>query len=68
MVENVKGIIGLNVYNIVTILDDKAYTLAMAAYFLSELRRQNITKKSRPTFDNLVDSLPIRQAKRNKLF
>ena len=48
--------------------DDKAYTLAMAAYFLSELRRQNITKRSKPTFTNLVDRLPIRQAKRNKLF
>ena len=48
--------------------DDKAYTLAMAAYFLSELRRQNIVKRTRPSAGNIASILPIRQAKRNKLF
>ena len=48
--------------------DDKSYCLAMAAYFLSELRRENITKKKRADIKSLVDLLPMRQGKVNRMF
>ena len=48
--------------------DDKAYTMAMAAYFLSELRRENITKRKRIDTTSLVNALPIKQGKRKTLF
>ena len=49
-------------------MDDKAYCLAMAAYFLSELRRENITKKKKTDIRSLVDLLPMRQGKVNRMF
>ena len=48
--------------------DDKSYCLAMAAYFLSELRRENITKRKRVDAASLVDALPIKQGKRKRMF
>lgn len=44
--------------------DDRAYTLALAAYGLMEERRKAILKKPKKNNSNLVDRLPIRQAKR----
>lgn len=41
--------------------DDRAYTFAMAAYGLSELRREHIKNKKTPKKDNLASLMPIKK-------
>lgn len=45
----------------VTDMDDRAYTFAMAAYGLSELRREHIKNKKTPKKDNLASLMPIKK-------
>ena len=44
--------------------DDRAYTLAMAGYALSELRRQDIFNKRKKSPEDLLSKLPVKKAKR----
>ena len=48
--------------------DDRAYTMAMAAYGLQSERRKNITQRKRPTMEGLVSQLTIRPMKRRSIF
>ena len=48
--------------------DDRAYTLCMAGYALSEERRKNITQRKRTSTHDLVDQLPIRKGRRRASF
>lgn len=41
--------------------DDRAYTFAMAAYGLSELRREHIKNKRTPKKENLASLMPIKK-------
>lgn len=44
--------------------DDRAYTMAMAAYGLQTERRKGITQRKRPVSKDLVSQLTIRSMKR----
>ena len=48
--------------------DDRAYTMAMAAYGLQSERRKNITQRKRPAMEGLVSQLTIRPMKRRSIF
>lgn len=47
--------------------DDRAYTFALLAYGLSELRREHIKNKKKPKKENVASILPIRKGRVNKL-
>lgn len=49
-------------------LDDRAYTLAILGWYLSEKRLDHIRNKKRNTKTNLADLLPMREGKRSSLF
>lgn len=46
-----------------TLHDDRAYTLAMLGWFLSEKRREDITRRKRSKKPNLASRMPIRKGK-----
>ena len=48
--------------------DDRAYTFALLAYGLSELRREHIINKKKPSKINIGSIAPIRKGKINKMF
>lgn len=48
--------------------DDRAYCLCLLGYGLSELRREHITNRKKPTTKNIGSIAPIRKGKINKMF
>lgn len=50
-----------------TLHDDRAYTAAMAGYYLQQLRRKDFIKKSGKTKNNTFTKLPIRIYKRSSI-
>ena len=44
----------------VTAMDDRAYTLCMIGWHISQKRRENITKKKTTSSASLLDSFKIR--------
>lgn len=52
-----------------TMHDDRAYTLAMLGWYLSEKRLENIRKRKRSNTSSIIDMLPVNGGKPlNKLF
>ena len=51
---------------LVTKMDDRAYTMAMATYGLSEIRRKDRLSKVKKPTSSLADKLPIRTFKRER--
>lgn len=47
-------------------MDDRAYTMAMATYGLSEIRRKDRLSKVKKPTSSLADRLPIRTFKRER--
>ena len=49
-----------------TLHDDRAYTMALLGWYLSEVRRKHITQKKKDKRNNIADILPIHKAKIRK--
>ena len=46
-----------------TMHDDRAYTLAMLGWYLSEKRLEGIRARKKPDINNILDMLPVRKGK-----